>query len=122
MESDNSSLKLEFSEKELEILQNFENARHLRDTCSTPGWGIFLKIKEQRLEQIKRQFMMAKVDKESLWAMQVRLNGIVEFLDVLLEGVANAIECLDPDAMKGIIAGARIERADLDGEIGLKEI
>ena len=112
-----------FSERELEIIKNFENARHLQDLLHHPGWRVFLQLKDKRMEQVKEQFMlMDGVNKEALLAAQIRLKGIMEFIGALLEGIENAVECLDPEAMKQILQTTVINPADLDGELNLKEL
>jgi hypothetical protein len=111
-----------FSEHEQEIIKNFENARHLLDLKHHPGWKVFLDLKDLRLQQATEQFLTAKLDKDALWASQIRLHGIRDFIGALLEGIDNAVECLDPEAMKMILQATVPNPADLDGDLSLKEL
>jgi hypothetical protein len=108
----------QLSEQELAILRDFERARHLKDLLLSPGWKIYLEIRDLRISQLKEQFMRAKkVDRDALWAMQVRLDGILDFAEIWHEGIKNAVECLEPEAMQRIISGLKTNPADLDGDL-----
>lgn len=107
------------SEHELEVLKQFSNARHLKDMMNSEGWRVYIELRDHRLAQLKEQFMRAKkVDKEALWAMQCRLDGILDFAEIWHEGIRNAVECLEPEAMQRIIDGVVTNPADLDGDVG----
>ena len=105
------------SERELDIIRDFERARHLSDLIRHPGWAVYLDLRNHRINQIKEQFMRAKVDKDTLWAMQVRLSGIQEFAEAWHEGVINAVESLEPESVQRILDGVTVNPADLDGDL-----
>ena len=113
--------KQQLNQQDRSILEDFTKARHLQDLILHPGWKVFLELKDIRLEQAKHQYMTASVDRDALWAMQVRLKGIMQFMDALLEGINNAVETLNPDVMKMILQKAVIDPADMDGDLNLKE-
>lgn len=107
------------SEHDLEVLHNLEAARHFQDMMRSEGWKLFLELKDKRVEQVKKQFFSTDMDKDALWASQIRLKGIEEFMDALVEGMNNAVECLNPQVLGKLL---RINRADYEGEIGLEEL
>jgi hypothetical protein len=116
-------VKFEFSEQEKEILRQLDTARKLRDMVHTEGWEVFKEIVAKRLDQTTQQFLNAEnLNKDALWAMQIRLKGIREFLDVLMDGVRSSIETLEPETLSRILTMNTVNAAELDGELGLKEI
>jgi hypothetical protein len=108
---------VQLSETELSIIREFEKARHLADLVRHPGWAVYLDLRNHRINQIKEQFMRGKYDKDTLWAMQVRLSGIQEFAEAWHEGVVNAVESLEPESVQRILDGVTVNPADLDGDL-----
>jgi hypothetical protein len=107
----------DLSEKELAILREFERARHLADLVRHPGWHVYMELRDLRIQQIKDQFMRAKVDKDTLWAMQVRLDGIVSFAEAWHDGIITAVETLEPESVQRILDNIKTDPADLDGDL-----
>jgi hypothetical protein len=107
----------QLSEQELAILRDFERARHLADLIKHPGWRVYLDLRDLRISQIKEQFMRARVDKDALWAMQIRLDGIISFSEAWHETVMNSVETLEPESVQRIIDGLNPNPADLDGDL-----
>jgi hypothetical protein len=107
-----------FSEHEVEIIKNLEVAKHFQDMILSPGWKLFLELKEKRLQQVRDQLFDATVTKDTLWDMQLRLKGVTDFLDVLFEGVNNSVEALDPQLLRQILS----PESEYGGEFGLPEL
>jgi len=100
-----------------EIAAAFEEARHLEVMSQVPGWKIFQKRCESRIEQIKTQFMTTAMDKDALWAAQVRLKGIIEFYAGIIDDVKRSVETLEPEVMTRILASEQLDPLELDGEL-----
>lgn len=107
------------SQHEMEIIKNVENARHYQDMMLSEGWKLFIDLKNDRIEKLKDQLIKSATDKETLWLMQIRLNGIIEFMNVLIEGMESAVECLNPQVLAEIL---KVSAADYEGEFGLPEL
>jgi hypothetical protein len=113
---DQTEVKL--SPHELEILQNFEQARHVQQMMAMEGWKIFLRLRDGRIKELERQFWTAapKMDRDATWIAAMRKEAIVSFINLWIAEIQEKIECLDPIAMQAIIESATLN-ADLDEDL-----
>src|SRR5277367_1152120 len=116
------AVRFEYSQQEREIIQAIENAGYWRDMVNSRGWELFLQLKDKRIEQIKNQFFMTRMDKETTFVTQVRLVGIIEFVNALIEGINSAVESLDPEVLKRLLNSVVIDKAALDGDMNIRDI
>jgi hypothetical protein len=114
---DQTEFKL--SPHEIEILQNFEQARHVQQMMQMEGWKIFLRLRDERIKELERQFWAAapKMDRDATWIAAMRKEAIVSFINLWIAEIQEKIECLDPVAMQQIIESATLNAADLDGDL-----
>jgi hypothetical protein len=110
--------EFQLSPHELEILENFAQARLVKEMMSTQGWGVFLKLKDERIKELERQFWAAapRMDRDATWIAAMRKEAIVSFLNLWISEIEQKIECLEPEVMERIIAHASL-KADLDGDL-----
>ena len=104
------------SPHEMEILENFEQARHVQQMMQMQGWGIFIKLKDARIKELERQFWSSNMDRDATWAAKIRYEGIISFLNLWIDEIQKKVECLDPEVMQRIIARSQPNPADTDGD------
>lgn len=114
--------KQKFSEQELDLLKEIETASHFREMVNSRGWELFLELKDLRIAQIEQQVLRSKLDKEALYVTQLRCQGIVEFMGAIIEGINTSVETLDPAVLERMLRATIVNKADLDGELGLEEL
>ncbi len=114
-----SKLESRLALHELEILENFDKARHVQQMMQMEGWKIFLRLKDERIKELERQFWAAapRMDRDATWIAAMRKEAIVSFLNLWIAEIQEKIECLDPVAMQAIIDNATLAAVDLDGEV-----
>jgi hypothetical protein len=56
------------------------------------------------------------MEKDALWAAQIRLSGIVSFAETWHEGIMNAVETLEPESVQRILENVQPNPADTDGD------
>jgi hypothetical protein len=111
--------EFKLSEHERQILENFEQARHVQQMMTMEGWKIFLRLKDERVKELERQFWAAapRMDRDATWIAAMRKEAIVSFLNLWIAEIQEKTECLDPVAMQQIIDSATLNPADLDGDL-----
>ena len=114
-----NNIEFKLSPHELEILQDFEQARHVQQMMQMEGWKVFLRLKDERIKELERQFWAAtpRMDRDATWVAAMRKEAIVSFLNLWIAEIEGKIDCLDPVAMQAIIDNATLNLADLDGDL-----
>jgi hypothetical protein len=109
--------EFKLGEHELQILENFSQARLVKEMMSTQGWGVFLKLKDERIKELERQFWAAapKMDRDATWVAAMRKEAIVSFLNLWIVEIEQKVECLEPEVMERIIRQAT-NPTELDGD------
>lgn len=109
--------KRHLSEHEIEILSQFENTALLRDLAHTPGWMTYKNLAQARLDSLKEQHMTTAMDRDSTWASQIRLKGIIEFQKAMEELVDKSPDLLEPEAIRRLVESVNINPDELEGEL-----
>jgi len=111
------------SPHEIEILENFEQARHIQQMMAMHGFKLFLELKDERIKELERQFWASvpKMDANAIWIAAMRKEAIVSFLNLWIAEIEQKIECLDPEVMQRIILNATPDLANLDGDFATEK-
>jgi hypothetical protein len=119
---ENNQAEVRLSPHELEILENFDQARHVQQMMHMEGWKIFLRLRDERIKELERQFWAAtpRMDRDATWVAAMRKEAIVSFLNLWIAEIEQKIECLDPEVMQRIIDNAKLNVADLDDDLILE--
>jgi hypothetical protein len=97
------------SSHELEILQQFENAAHLRDLEHVPGWRLYCDLAAAKIQAIRDIYEDSKMDKDATWAAKLSLKAIRDFQRGMEDLVRMSKDLLDPEAMKMLVESATQE-------------
>jgi hypothetical protein len=92
-----------WTEHELQILREYENAANLRDLHHTPGWSVYRQLAQQKIAQLTRDYLREDLSRDEIFEAHIRLKAITQFQTILEEMVKDAVDLVDPRSIEDMI-------------------
>lgn len=95
---------MSFNQQELEdILRNYDDAISLRELFSSPGWAVFCRLAQRRIERLNDYYLREDLTQEAAWIVRERLKAIKQFQCSMEDAVRQAGDMNDKMAIQQMI-------------------
>jgi hypothetical protein len=99
---------LNYTQQELEMLRDTENAAVLRDLCHSDGWKVYLEFAHRKIETLMKDYLRHDLTNEQIIEAHLRLQAISQYQSSLEDLVRGAVDFIDPANLQQMILSWRI--------------
>lgn len=93
-------MNFELTTEQIQILNDTENAAHLRDLNVTPAWAIYKQLAQSFINQKTREYLNENYSQDQAWAARTKLQGMMELEARMEHIVHHARDMVHPAAIE----------------------
>lgn len=98
------------TDREVEILRQYETAGNLRDLKFSGSWQVLKELAQSKIQVIRERYEGTRMDKDATWLAHANLLAIKEFWNGMELLVEQSVDLLDPEAIKRMVEGSDMEQ------------